>query len=60
MGWVAPEDDPRLVSVHTMIHTLRERIDDLEWDGVDATFLRDQLENLEAFRASGEEYVPIF
>ena len=60
MGWVAPQDDPRLIPVHSAIQALRDRINDLEWDGVDATFLRDQLENLEAFRASGDEYIPTF
>lgn len=60
MGWVAQQNDERLVPVHSAIQALRDRIDDLEWDGVDATFLRDHLTSLEALRASGEEYIPSF
>jgi len=60
MSWVAPKDDERLVPVHTMIQELRDRIDVLEWDGIDSDFLRQTLNELEATRASGVEYIPTF
>ena len=73
MGWVARQDDERLVPVHSAIQALRDRIDDLEWDGhedvaqggtgagiLQAEQLRSQLTSLEALRASGEEYIPSF
>lgn len=73
MSWVAPKDDERLVPVHSAIQALKDRISDMEWDGsedvaqggtgaslVQADMLRDQLNNLEALRASGTEYIPTF
>ncbi len=59
-SWIAPQDDPRLVPVHSMIQELRDRIDVLEWDGIDSDFLRQTLNELEATRASGVEYIPTF
>lgn len=60
MSWAAPQDDQRLVPVHSMIQELRDRIDVLEWDGIDSDFLRQTLNELEATRASGVEYIPSF
>jgi len=53
-----------LIPITSLIQDLRSQLDDLEWDGyhgsVRAEVIRNQLHQLEANRASGVEYIPLF
>lgn len=53
-------DDERLISVVHELHKLRRMVDDLEWEGQDASAYKRELEHYEKLNRDGVLFEPKF
>ena len=54
------EGDPRLLDVRKELKRLRDAIDNLEWQGEDASHLYPAYRQIKKEHEAGREFVPVF